>query len=154
MILKSSQIGVSSDELSVRTLIFFIVELKSLLNYIGSIMLESNETIAIAEGVTGGFLQFSFSQMNEASTFLIGGMNVYRAGELIDVLKIDPVHVEKTSYVSSEIAESMALNVAKIYKSDWSISVTGYSSPSEDSGKKLFAYFSITYRGKLIYQSD
>lgn len=150
MILKSSQIGVSSDELSVRSLIFFIVELQNLLAYIGNSMLENNETIAVAEGVTAGFLQFSFSQMKDASQFFKGGITVFTDEEKMRLLKVDSQEAQKSNGVSAAVAETMALNVAKIYKSDWSIAVTGHSRPTDKSGKKLFAYFSITYKGKVI----
>lgn len=150
MILKSSQIGVSSDELSVRSLIFFIVELQNLLGYIGNQMLKYDETISVAESVTAGFLQFSFSQMKDASKFFMGGISVYSEGEKIRLLKVDAEEARKNDGVSSRIAETMALNVARIYKTDWSIGVTGYATPVERSGKKLFAYFSITYKGKVI----
>ena len=150
MILKSSQIGVSSDELSVRSLIFFIVELQNLLNYIGSRMLRSGETISIAENVTSGFLQFSFSQMKEASKFFMGGMTVYSAEEKLDLLNVDSNEAKNTNGVSSLIAETMALNVSKLYKTDWSIGVTGYASPVEGSLGKLYAYFSITYKGEVV----
>lgn len=150
MILKSSQIGVSSDELSVRSLIFFIVELKNILNYIGSRMLQSEETISIAEGVTSGFLQFAFSQMKDASEFFKGGMTVYSQEEKVSILNVEPKEVQITNAVSANVAETMALNVAELYKTDWSIAVTGYAAPVEESGKKLYAHFSITYRGSVI----
>lgn len=150
MILKSSQIGVSSDELSVRSLIFFIVELKNLLNYIGSRMLQYDETISIAESVTSGFLQFSFSQMKDASRFFMGGMTVYSQEEKVSLLEVDPDEAKNTNSVSSLVADTMALNVAKLYKTDWSIAVTGYAAPVEESNKKLYAYFSISYKGKVI----
>lgn len=150
MILKSSQIGVSSDELSVRSLIFFIVELKNLLNYIGSRMLQYDETISIAESVTSGFLQFSFSQMKDASRFFMGGMTVYSQEEKVSLLEVDPDEAKNTNSVSSLVADTMALNVAKLYNTDWSIAVTGYAAPVEESNKKLYAYFSISYRGKVI----
>ena len=150
MILKSSQIGVSSDELSVRSLIFFIVELQNLLNYIGSRMQRSGETISIAESVTSGFLQFSFSQMKDASRFFIGGMTVYSMDEKVTLLSVDAQEAQKNNGVSSLIAETMALNVAKLYKTDWSIAVTGYATPVAESNKKLYAYFSISYKGTVI----
>lgn len=150
MILKSSQIGVSSEELSVRSLIFFIVELENLLKYIGIQMLRNGETISIAENVTSGFLQFSFSQMKHAPTFFKGGMTVFNQEEKVDLLNIDPEEAEKTNCVSSAIAVTMATNVAKLYRTDWSIAVTGYASPVEESNKKLFAYFSISYKGRVI----
>ncbi|SHK66340.1 CinA family protein [Epilithonimonas mollis] len=150
MIVKPSQIGVSSDELSVRSLIFFIIELENLLSYIGKRMLQCKETIAVAESVTSGFLQFSFSQMRDASTFFMGGITAYSLQEKVEILKVDLEEAIKTNCVSSNIAETMALNVAKMYRTNWSIAVTGYATPVEESGKKLFAYFSISHRGKII----
>lgn len=150
MILRSSQIGVSSEELSVRSLIFFIVELENLLKYIGIQMLQNGETISIAESVTSGFLQFSFSQMIDASKFFTGGMTVFNQEEKVNLLNIDTEEAEKTNCVSSAIADTMAINVSKLYRTDWSIAVTGYASPVEESNRKLFAYFSITYKGRVI----
>ena len=150
MILKSSQIGVSSDELSVRSLVFFIVELENLLKYIGNRMLQTHETISIAESVTSGFLQFSFSQMKEASKFFVGGMTVYSLEEKVRLLDVDLSEAQKTNCVSANVAETMALSVAKLYDTDWSIAVTGYATPVKESGAKLFGYFSLTYKGKVI----
>lgn len=150
MIVKPSKIAVSSDELSVRSLIFFIVELQNLLGYIGKRMLQHNETISIAESVTSGFLQFSFSQMKDASKFFMGGMTVYSEEEKVGLLDVDRTEAQKNNCVSSLIAETMALNVAKLYRTDWSIGVTGYATPVEESNKKLYAYFSITYKGEII----
>lgn len=44
----------------------------------------------------------------------------------------------------------MTLKVAKLYRTDWSIGVTGFGTPIEESNKKLYAYFAITYRGEVI----
>ncbi|WDF45549.1 CinA family protein [Chryseobacterium sp. KACC 21268] len=124
--------------------------MKNLLNYIGSRMLQYDETISIAESVTSGFLQFSFSQMKDASRFFVGGMTVYSQDEKVSLLEVDPSEAENTNSVSSLVADTMALNVAKLYKTDWSIAVTGYAAPVEESNKKLYAYFSISYKGTVI----
>ncbi|SEM90111.1 amidohydrolase, PncC family [Chryseobacterium taichungense] len=150
MILKPSRIGVSSEELSVRSLINFIIELQNLFEYIGKYFLSANETIAIAESVTSGFLQFSFSQMKEASTFYKGGITAYTLDEKVGLLNVDEKEAAACDCVSPGIAETMALNVSKIFKTDWSIGVTGYATPVPESRQKLFAYFSIVYKGKVI----
>lgn len=150
MILKHSKIGVSSEELSVRSLIHFIIELQNLFDYIGNHLLTINETIALAESVTSGFLQFSFSQMKESSNFYKGGITAYTLEEKVDLLHIDEDKASACDCVSPEIAETMALNVAEIFKTDWSIGVTGYATPVPQSRQKLYAYFAIVYKGKVI----
>lgn len=87
MILKSSQIGISSKELSVRSLIFFIVELENLINYIRIQMLRNRHI---------GFLHFSFSQMKDASIFFKGGMIVFNQEQKVNLLKIHPEEAEIT----------------------------------------------------------
>ena len=150
MILKNSKIGISSEELSVRSLIYFIMELQNLFNYIGNYLLEVEETIAVAESVTSGFLQFSFSQMKDASQFYKGGITAYTPDEKVNLLNVDETEALACDCVSPNIAETMALNVAKTFKSDWSIAVTGYATPVPESRKKLYAYFAIVYKGQVI----
>lgn len=116
MILKNSKIGVSSEELSVRSLIYFIMELRNLFDYIGNYLLDVEETISVAESVTSGFLQFSFSQMKEASKFYKGGITAYTLDEKVHLLHVDEAEASSCDCVSPNIAETMALSVAKSFK--------------------------------------
>jgi len=150
MILKHSKIGVSSEELSVRSLIYFIIELQNLFEYIGNYLLEVEETVSVAESVSSGFLQFSFSQMKDASKFFKGGITAYTLDEKVRLLNVDEAEAASCDCVSPNIAETMALNIAKSFKTDWSIAVTGYATPVPESNQKLYAYFSIVYKGQVI----
>jgi len=150
MILKPTKIDLTIEQLSAKSFINFIVELQNLLEYIGKELLAVNETISVAESVTAGFLQFSFSQMNGASEFFKGGITAYSVTEKIDLLNVEENEASYSNGVSPKIAEEMALNVANLFKTDWSIAVTGYASPIKKSRDKLYAYFSITHRGRVI----
>lgn len=150
MILKPTKIDLTKEQLSAKSFINFIVELQNLLEYIGTELLAVNETISIAESVTAGFLQFSFSQMSDASQFFKGGITAYTVTEKIDLLNVEENEASSSNGVSPKIAEEMALNVANLFKTDWSIAVTGYANPVKKSRDKLFAYFSITYKGEII----
>lgn len=150
MILKPSRIGVSSEELSVRSLINFIIELQNLFDYIGKYLLSVDETITVAESVTSGFLQFSFSQMKDSSKFFKGGITAYTLDEKVSLLNVDETEANACDCVSPHISETMALNVSKLFKTDWSIAVTGYATPVPESKQRLFAYFSIVYKGRVI----
>ena len=77
------------------------------------------------------------------------GINVFNKEQKVNLLKID-AEAEKTNCVSSAIAITIAMSVAKFYKKDWSIAVTGNASTAEESHKRLFDNFSISYNGKLI----
>jgi len=123
---------------------------KDLLECIGNYLQASKETVATAESVTAGFLQFSFSQVKDASKIFKGGMTVYTLEEKVKFLDVDEKEAEACNCVSQDISDTMALNVAKSFGTDWGMAVTGYATPVEESDFKLFAYFSFAYKGKIV----
>ncbi len=123
---------------------------KDILEFIGQYLLTSNESISVAESVTAGFLQFSFSQMKDASKIFKGGITAYTLEEKVNLLHIDEKEGRECDCVSQHIAETMALHVAEIFNTHWSVAVTGYASPVEESDYQLFAYFSFAYKGEII----
>lgn len=123
---------------------------KDLLDFIGQYLLTSNETVSVAESVTAGFLQFSFSQMKDASKFFYGGTTAYTLEKKVDLLNINKQEAEACNCVSPAIAEAMALNCAQLFSTDWAIGVTGYATPVEESEHKLFAYFAFVYKNEII----
>ncbi|KAB1232419.1 CinA family protein [Chryseobacterium viscerum] len=123
---------------------------KNLLDYISQSLLTTDETISIAESVTSGCLQLAFSQMPNASLFYKGGITTYSLEEKVRLLKVSRPEAEECDCVSENIAQTMALHVAKLFESDWSIATTGYCTPIRDSGHKIFAHFSFSYKGEII----
>lgn len=123
---------------------------KNLLEYISQSFITSNETISIAESVTSGLLQLAFSQMPNASMFYKGGLTTYTLPEKVKFLNVDQKEAKENDCVTQNIADTMALNVAKLFETDWSIAITGYATPVRNSGFKIFSYFSFSYRGEII----
>lgn len=124
---------------------------KNLLSDIGQLLLNRKETVAVAESVTSGFLQFSFSQMTDASKFYKGGITAYTIEEKVKFLNVERLEAESCDCVSEHIAEVMAENVSESFVTDWGIAVTGYATPVEESEFKIFAYFSFSYQNSVIY---
>lgn len=123
---------------------------QNLLEYISQSLMTIGESISVAESVTSGCLQLAFSQMPNASMFYKGGMTTYSLPEKVRLLKVNRREAEECDCVAENIAETMALNVAKLYESDWAIATTGYCTPSRNSDYKIFAYFSFSYKGEII----
>ncbi|AZA54903.1 CinA family protein [Chryseobacterium sp. G0201] len=123
---------------------------QNLLEYISRSLISVNESISVVETVTSGCLQLAFSQMPNASLFYKGGMTAYTLPEKVRLLSIDPDEAEESDCVSEKIAEKMALNIAKLFESDWSIATTGYCTPIRNSLYKVFAYFSFSYKGEIV----
>ncbi len=107
------------------------------------------ETIAVAESVTAGLLQLAMSSIVEASLFFQGGITAYNLGQKFKHLAVEPIHATANNCVSGRVADEMAINVCTLFNSDWGIGVTGYASPVPESDNRVFAYFSIAYRGEV-----
>lgn len=149
MITNNPGTATSPDPNTVNSLSGFITKLENIFAGIGEMLLASGETVAAAESVTSGFLQFSFSQMKEASTFYKGGMTAYAQEGKVELLRVDDEEASQCNCVSRNIAETMALHVAEVFRSGWSVAVTGYATPVDESGGKLYAYFAIAFKGAV-----
>jgi len=123
---------------------------KKILDYISECLITSKETISVAESVTSGMLQLAFSQMPNANMFFKGGMTTYMLPEKVRLLEVNQMEAEECDCVSENVAETMALNVAKMFESDWSIATTGYCTPVRNSVYSVYAYYSIAYKGEII----
>ncbi len=124
---------------------------KNLLEYISQSLMTADETISVAESVTSGCLQLAFSQMPNASLIYKGGMTAYALPMKVKLLNVNKEEAEKCDCVSENIVETMALHVAKLYETDWSVATTGYCTPIRNSSYKIFAFFSFSYKGEIIY---
>lgn len=123
-----------------------------LLNPIRDHLIQEQETIAVAESVTSGLLQFMFSQVDEASRFYEGGITVYNLQQKIRQLAVDPVHARQTNCVSEKVAEQMAKHVARLFSSNWGIGITGYASPVPEGNNKVYAYLAIAHGKEICYK--
>ena len=112
-------------------------------------LVSNQETIAVAESVTAGQLQFQLSQATGAEEFFQGGITTYKIGQKCALLHVEPIHAKASNCVSERVAGQMALNVCNIFGSDWGIGITGYATPVPESGNKLYCFFAIAYRGDI-----
>ena len=119
------------------------------LSSIGKKLLRRKETIAIAESVTSGLLQFAFSTIKDASCFYQGGLTAFNIGQKFKHLQVDPVHALAVNSVSQKVASEMAQQVCILFKSDWGIGITGYATPEPSSENKVFAFYAIVYQNKI-----
>jgi len=114
-------------------------------------MLDHEETLSVAESVTSGHLQAAISLANNARKFFEGGITAYNLGQKSRHLHLNPIHAEANNCVSERIAHEMAVNVCKLFSSDWGIGITGYAAPVPECDiTTLFAFYAISYRGNVL----
>jgi PncC family amidohydrolase len=124
---------------------------KKLIDSIGEELLKRNDSIAVAESVTGGLLQAAFSIAENASQFFQGGITAYNVGQKYRHLLIDPLHALSCDSVSLKIAESMSKHVCCMFTSTFGLASTGYSSlVPEQNVKELFSYYAIAKESQVI----
>lgn len=113
-------------------------------------LLKKEETLAVAESVTSGFLQAAFSTTPDAAKFFHGGITAYNLGQKARHLHVNPIHAESCNCVSEQVAQSMALNVCELFGSDWGLAVTGYATKVPEGRGQLHAWYAVAHGGKLL----
>ena len=117
---------------------------------IGERLLERKETLAVAESVTSGAIQLGISTIKDASKFFHGGITAYNVAQKFHHLKVEPIHAIAVNCVSKQVAEQMALHVAGMFSGNWSVAITGYAVPAPESDNEVFAWYAISYNGKVL----
>jgi len=124
------------------------------INAIKEYLIARHQTVAVAESVTSGHLQAALSLAENARQFYQGGITAYNLGQKSRHLRVDPIHAQETNSVSQEVAQQMALEVARIFSATYGLSVTGYAAEvPERNIRRPFAFFSISAEGQTILTS-
>lgn len=120
------------------------------LENIANLLRLKKESIAVAESVTAGLLQYAFSTAKDASRFFQGGITAFNLGQKTKHLNVEPIQAECCNCVSEEVAQQMALGVAHLFKSSWGIGVTGYATPVPESNNKVYCFYAISKENKIM----
>lgn len=103
---------------------------------VGSLLIDRNLTLAVAESVTGGLVASRLVGVPGASKWFRGGVVSY-ASEV----KFDLLNVPVGPVVSAVAAEAMARGVAARLGSDVGLSITGVAGPDEQDGQPVGTVF-------------
>ena len=124
---------------------------RELLTEISENFMSCNEEVSIAESVTGGLLQAAFSEMNNSKLFYKGGITVNTPDKIVKLLKVDIAEIKNCNCVSSFVADTMGQYAFKLFNSEWSIATSGYCTPERYSAYEIYAYYSILYKGTVVF---
>ena len=98
-------------------------------------LLRANEqTLAVAESLTGGALGAAITSVPGSSDVFLGGVIAYSARVKESILKVEREKIEKYGVVSEEVAIAMADGVRHLLGSTWGISTTGVAGPGDAGG--------------------
>lgn len=109
---------------------------------ISKLLSTEKKFLSAAESCTGGALAAEFTTHPGASACFKGGIVTYATQTKIELLHVNKELIEKYSVVSAEVAEAMAKNARKLFKTDYALSTTGNAGPSKgDSDAEVGTVF-------------
>ena len=109
---------------------------------IAKLLTKKKLTLATAESFTGGKIAEQITEISGASKYYKGSVVSYATETKIEVLKVPRELIDAYSVVSAQVAESMALNVQKLLKTDFAIATTGNAGPTKgDSDEEIGTVF-------------
>lgn len=106
--------------------------MSAILAHIQHYLVAHQQTLAVAESMTGGLLGAQFTSQPGSSGFFSGGIIAYHPALKIRLLQVKPATIAAYSPVSQQCAEEMAFGCRSQCSSDWAISITGLAGPSGD----------------------
>ena len=93
-------------------------------------MVESNETLSVAESCTGGLISHRITEVPGASGYFRLGIVAYSNEAKVRLLGVKEDSLVRFGAVSEAVAREMASGVAGIARSDWGVGVTGIAGPA------------------------
>ena len=97
---------------------------------------ERGVTLCAAESCTGGLIGTLITSVSGASEIFYGSAVTYHNSAKENILGVMPLVLKKYGAVSPQCAIEMARGARLLYKTDFSVSVTGIAGPSGGSEEK------------------
>lgn len=104
--------------------------------YIASLLKERNQSIALAESCTGGWLSQLFTAMPGSSAWYKGSIVAYANEVKMDLLNVPKDLIASHGAVSKGVVEIMAQQVRLKLKTDYGIAVSGIAGPEGGTKEK------------------
>jgi nicotinamide-nucleotide amidase len=108
------------------------------------LLVQRNQTVAVAESCTGGLLANRITNVPGASEVFLAGYVCYANQAKINMLNIDPQLIEKHGAVSEQVARALAEHARACAGSDYALATTGVAGPSGGSPEKPVGTIYIT----------
>ncbi len=109
---------------------------------ISKLLTSQKKFLSAAESCTGGALAAEFTTHPGASSCFKGGLVSYATQVKVENLNVPKDLIEKHTVVSAEVAEAMARNARKYFKTDYALSTTGNAGPTKgDSDAEVGTVF-------------
>jgi nicotinamide-nucleotide amidase len=103
---------------------------------VGQLLIEKNQTIALAESCTGGLISHRITRIAGSSAYYYGGAVTYSNEAKVKFLGVKPATLEKYGAVSEQTALEMSRGIREKTGASVGLSVTGIAGPSGGTPEK------------------
>lgn len=103
---------------------------------LGQQLTKQQKTIATAESCTGGKIAQTLTSIPGSSKYFRGSVVCYSKEVKTEIVGVPKEIIEKYSVISAEVAETLAIRIREIMKTDYGIGVTGNAGPTTDDTDK------------------
>jgi nicotinamide-nucleotide amidase len=103
---------------------------------IGHTLVESSQTLSVAESCTGGNIAHFITSNPGSSAYFKGGVVAYSNEIKHRLLDVSLETINEFGAVSQEVAEAMAVGARKVLQADYSVATTGIAGPDGGTDEK------------------
>lgn len=103
---------------------------------IGKMLRERNQTVAIAESCTGGYIQHLLTSISGSSDYFKGGVTSYANETKQHVLNVDANVISDFGAVSEQTVRQMSEGVRKLLNTDYGVATSGVAGPDGGTEEK------------------
>ncbi|MHA7128419.1 competence/damage-inducible protein A [Algoriphagus namhaensis] len=115
---------------------------------IGKLLKERNETVALAESCSGGFVAHQITTVAGSSEYFQGAVVPYHNQFKSSIVSVSPETLANHGAVSEETVKEMALGVKNLFQSDYGLASSGVAGPGGGSAEKPVGTVWISCAGK------
>lgn len=102
---------------------------------VASLLNQRKQSLSLAESCTGGSIVKEITAIPGASAYLKGSVVPYETAQKVSILGVNQKLIDKHTVVSAPVVEAMAIQVAKLFKTDYAVATTGIAGPTKGDGK-------------------
>jgi nicotinamide mononucleotide (NMN) deamidase PncC len=100
---------------------------ESLAAQVGAILAERGETLAVAEGASGGWLAHRLTQVPGSSAWFRAGIVAYTDYPKRLLLRVATQTIDRQGGISAEATVQMARLARRLFGVTWAVALTGYA---------------------------
>lgn len=92
------------------------------------------QTVGIAESLTGGAVTQALTAPAGASAVVLGGVVPYATQSKSAIVGVDPALLARVGPVHPDVARELARGARRLFAATWGIGITGVAGPDEQNG--------------------